>query len=190
MAKKRSKTAIVKAVKNKADKPADTPIANSKAAETLIPADAPYEEPANTEAKEQKPDANAPDGKTGCVCCAVFKCEAVKRFFKPTIVKVSLAVLIFAIFSLWLLTPVLSNVKIIPCTYIKESFIPGFDAGHSEGKCPINPAALNVSTIYFHIGFLDTCYVWVYTLILYLIFPYVAACAIAWLYSRYFGHSE
>jgi hypothetical protein len=190
MAKKRGKTALVKAVKNKADKPADTPIVNSKAAETQIPADAPHEEPANTEAKEQKQDANAPDGKTGCVCCAAFKCEAVKRFFKPSIVKVSLAVLIFAIFSLWLLTPVLSSAKIIPCTYINVSIIPGVDAWHSEGKCPLNPAALDVSTIYFNSGFLDSCYVWIYMLILYIIFPYTAACALAWMYSRYFGNSD
>ncbi|MEM4267430.1 MAG: hypothetical protein QXK37_01220 [Candidatus Woesearchaeota archaeon] len=99
-----------------------------------------------------------------------------KLFFKPTILKFALALLMFGVVSLYFLTPILSRAIIIPCKVIEgEDFY---------SKCPINPAANSVSTVYFSSIFLDYVYQIAYFLGVFIALPYGLACALSFAYRK------
>jgi hypothetical protein len=86
--------------------------------------------------------------------------------FHPSIVKVSLAMLLFALLSLGLLSGLFSRVNLIPCII----------EGDGWGMCPVNPSQLSSSTIYFGVLALDIMYPWIYALLLFIALPYILSC--------------
>jgi hypothetical protein len=97
--------------------------------------------------------------------------------FHPSIIKVALASLLFALLSLGVLSGLFSKVNLIPCIIDNAGW----------GMCPINPSQLNVSTIYFGVFALDLLYPWIYALFLFIALPYLLSCMFVHYYNILFS---
>jgi len=102
----------------------------------------------------------------------------VKNFFKPNIVKISLAFICLGL-TLYLIVPLFSMIKIVPCKIIN----PVADSGW----CPVNPDpyASQMDTLYLGSVVGDYIYAILYFLIVMIVIPYTISCGIFRLYYSY-----
>jgi len=104
------------------------------------------------------------------------KWRRIKRFYKPNIMTVSLALLCLGL-TLKFLVPVFAMVDIIPCkVYLGEE--------SSIGLCPLNPDP-ETSTHYLFFALGDHLYMAIYLIILILVIPYTLSCSIFHVYYQY-----
>ncbi len=102
-----------------------------------------------------------------------------KRFYRPNIIKISLAFICLGL-TLKFFVPVFTRLSIVPCRIIEQS-------GSVFGLCPINPdpAVSQINSYYLGLRFLDFIYQVFYLLMLVLVIPYTLACSLFLLYYRY-----
>ena len=94
-----------------------------------------------------------------------------RRHFHPSLVNLSLAIVYFALFFLFL-SPRLESVKVVPCIL--------------EGQwstCTINPIGTHADSLYFGYSALDFIYQIVY-LMLHVVIPYILACISMFYYEH------
>lgn len=84
----------------------------------------------------------------------------------------------FLMIALWniLSKSFLFTFRIVPCKLFQEIIV-------AWGLCPLNPTILD-NTLYFGVTFIDTVYVILYLLAIYIILPYVTACLLVTLYQK------
>jgi len=105
--------------------------------------------------------------------------QILKRFYKPNIINISLAVVCLGLTFL-LIVPILSHLKIIPCKIYE---LPDTKVG----LCAVNPLSEEThnNTLYFFSSFADQIYLFIYFLMVVIVIPYTLACGVFQVYYRY-----
>ena len=102
-----------------------------------------------------------------------------KEFFRPTLIRITLAVLCLGL-VLKFLVPVFTHIEIIPCKIYE---LPQARLGF----CPINPdpAATGIDSHYLFCSACDYVYQFIYMLLTIIILPYAISCTMVSAYNRY-----
>lgn len=98
--------------------------------------------------------------------------EKLRQIFRPSILKISLAIVILSLAFL-IVSPALNKLHIIPCKLLMEN---------SWSWCSVNPMGMSESTAYFGLGFMDYIYQVLY-LVGFLILAYFLAGLAIYLYT-------
>jgi hypothetical protein len=98
-----------------------------------------------------------------------------KHFFRPGVIKISLAFLCFGLTLLFLI-PVFSHIKIIPCRIV---------ANDAFSLCALNPL-VQPGSMYFGLVATDFIYQLAYLALISVVLPYSIACFIFWVYEKLF----
>jgi hypothetical protein len=96
------------------------------------------------------------------------------HFFKPSVIKVSFALLCFGL-TLLFVTPIFAMLKVVPCRLVESGW----------SMCAINPAK-QPGTMYLGSIVMDNIYLIIYLVSIVLVIPYTMSCFLFWLYERFF----
>jgi hypothetical protein len=96
-----------------------------------------------------------------------------KAFFRPSIIKISFALLCIGL-TLLFVTPFFRHIVIVPCMLV----------GSGWALCPINPT-VEPGTMYFGSIITDNIYLFTYLLGIVILVPYTMSCSLFWLYERF-----
>ncbi len=100
-----------------------------------------------------------------------------KKFLRPTILKITTFFLIFSVWLLMMTSGIIKALNIIPCRKAVENRL-------IWGLCPVNPTMVN-NTLYLGFQFTNLLYVLFYFVFIFLFIPYVTACWAIYSYDRW-----